>query len=191
MGFIGKLRARRATKKGQGQTKANVSILVNHDGDSIVKSSSHASSSSNADSGFKKRLKKLSSFRAADVTMDHLPDLILELEVAQETSSSQSSRVLKILFSLSESAESQNRIDMVAQEEGRLVPALLNFLVRCAPKSSEQYLTLLVLNNISIPAQTKRVSSLPTCTFCVRQLLILECPAYSFCFAVFTLRPLQ
>jgi hypothetical protein len=190
MGFIGKLRARRAAKKGQAQTKANASILVNHDGDSIVKSSSYASSSSNADSGFKKRLKKLSSFRSADA-MDHLPDLILELEATQETSSSQSSRVLKMLFSLSEPAESQNRIDMVAQEEGRLVPALLNFLVRCARNSSEQYLTLLVLNNISIPAETKRVSSLPTCTFCVRQLLILECPAYSFCFAVFMLRPLQ
>jgi hypothetical protein len=191
MGFIGKLRSRRAAKKGKAQTKANASILVNHDKDSLVKASSNASSSSNADSGFKKRLKKLSSFRAADVTMDHLPDLILELESAQETSSSQSSRVLKMLFSLSEPAESQNRIDMVAQEEGRLVPALLNFLVRCAPKSSEQYLTLLVLNNISIPAQTKRVSLLPTCTFCVRQLLILECAAYSLFFAIFIIRPLQ
>ena len=47
---------------------------------------------------------------------------------------------------------------MVRQDGGRLVPALLGFLRRCERGSSEQYLALLVLNNISIPSDNKRVS---------------------------------
>ena len=41
-----------------------------------------------------------------------------------------------------------------------LIPALLSFLKRCPRDSSEQYLTLLVLNNLSIPTQNKRLIAL-------------------------------
>lgn len=184
MGFISKLRARRAAKKGQDPSKANETVLANDDIDSIVNSSSSASCASNGDSGFKKKLKKLSSFAVTDVTMDHLPDLVLELETSRDTSSKQSGRALKMLFALSEPAASQTRIDMVAREEGRLVSALLNFLVRCSRKSSEQYLTLLVLNNISIPTESKRVSSLLPLSFTspnviIARLRILSMPCFS------------
>lgn len=49
---------------------------------------------------------------------------------------------------------------MVQVENGQLVPTLFNFLRRCSPGSSEQYLALLVLNNISIPADNKRLIAL-------------------------------
>jgi hypothetical protein len=38
---------------------------------------------------------------------------------------------------------------------GTLIPTLLTFLQRCPKDSSEQYLTLLVLNNLSIPMENK------------------------------------
>ncbi len=38
-----------------------------------------------------------------------------------------------------------------------LVPTLLHFIKRCKRNSNEQYLALLVLNNISIPLENKRV----------------------------------
>ena len=64
-----------------------------------------------------------------------------------------------MLFALSENAsDSTNRIEMVTSADGELVPVLLDFLERCEQGSSEQYLTLLVLNNISIPSENKRVS---------------------------------
>ncbi|EJK54312.1 hypothetical protein THAOC_26075, partial [Thalassiosira oceanica] len=79
------------------------------------------------------------------------------------------SRALRCLFALSESSGSRaERLAMVGGEYGpmegeagkagtrALVPALLSFLGRCPRDSSEQYLTLLVLNNLSIPAANKR-----------------------------------
>ena len=54
--------------------------------------------------------------------------------------------------------ENRNRVDMVKCADGGLVPALLDFLGRCKRGSSEQYLALLVLNNVSIPGENKRVS---------------------------------
>ena len=41
-----------------------------------------------------------------------------------------------------------------------LIPALLSFLRRCPRDSSEQYLSLLVLNNLSIPQSNKRIIAL-------------------------------
>lgn len=61
-----------------------------------------------------------------------------------------------MLFSLSEHQE--NRPDMVSASG--LVPELLSFLERCERGSSEQYLALLVLNNISIPRENKRAVAL-------------------------------
>ena len=48
---------------------------------------------------------------------------------------------------------------MTRGPNGRLVPVLLDFLRRCERSSPEQYLALLVLNNISIPSENKRVSA--------------------------------
>ncbi len=46
---------------------------------------------------------------------------------------------------------------MVREADGQLIPVLLQFLLRCEPSSSEQYLVLLILNNISIPKENKRL----------------------------------
>ena len=108
------------------------------------------------------------------VTLEHLPDLILDLESAVATSAEQSARALRMLFALSEHAQdgnrnqeggpgieyNRNRIEMVHSntEDRPLVPVLFQFLLRCQPNSSEQHMALLVLNNISIPPENKRVS---------------------------------
>jgi hypothetical protein len=114
---------------------------------------------------------------AVVVTMEHLPDLILDLETAVETSAQRPSRSLHLLFTLSEHGHNDNRIEMVRhgdgvgirddedhlpRHSGKLVPALLTFLSRCKVNSHEYHLTLLVLNNISIPMENKRVREMLT-----------------------------
>lgn len=135
--------------------------------------SSHSNIDQSALSGRTKHFKSKSDFH---VTLDHVPDLILDLESAVETSARRPAIALRKLFALSEPADgpNQNRIEMVhrfnhtskddKQEEfhsnihtGALVPALLRFLKRCKHNSNVQYLSLLVLNNISIPLENKRV----------------------------------
>ena len=90
--------------------------------------------------------------------MKHLPDLVLDLKTAVDTSHDRAVGALKKLFALSEHAHSANRIEMVRVEDGALVPTLLYFLERCERISAEQYLCLLVLNNLSVPLENKRVS---------------------------------
>jgi hypothetical protein len=73
---------------------------------------------------------------------------------------------LRHLFSLSEHSHpncDENRLQLVHSNNtnGKLVPALLHFLHRrCDPGSQEQYLALLVLNNLSVPPVNKRVIGL-------------------------------
>lgn len=104
----------------------------------------------------------------AALTKEHSPDTAGELP----------SKVLKALFSLSEHKESHEvRVALVrdgavaphlmlavdddqSKGVGALVPTLLGFLQRCPKDSSEQYLTLLVLNNLSIPMENKRLVGL-------------------------------
>ena len=86
-------------------------------------------------------------------TLQHVPQLIQDIKLNE--SGDKPARALRQLFALSE-LPSDNRTEMVAETD--LVPTLLTFLQRTERGSSEQYLTLLVLNNISIPAQNKRVS---------------------------------
>lgn len=117
--------------------------------------------------------------------MENLPLYIDALSPAMspDPSSDLPSRALRCLFALSEaSSNKQQRIDMVrgvvpavdnstldeerdaadewkkssAVRKKSLAPALLSFLKRCPRDSSEQYLALLVLNNLSIPVQNKR-----------------------------------
>lgn len=92
-------------------------------------------------------------------TIEMVPQLTEDLAVAVDTSGEQSARALRMLFSLSEhSTTENNRAIMVQGFGGRLIPVLLDFLQQCERSSSEQYLALLVLNNVSIPAENKSVS---------------------------------
>lgn len=94
----------------------------------------------------------------ANPTMEMVPDLVEALETAEDPGGERSARALRSLFALSEhSTAERNRERMVRDaRNARLVPALLDFLERCERSSSEQYLALLVLNNVSIPAENKR-----------------------------------
>lgn len=87
-----------------------------------------------------------------------VPELVHHLRTSIDTSGETSAKALRMLFSLSENAETDNRTKMA--READLVPELLEFLKRCERGSSEQYLALLVLNNISIPSENKRFIAL-------------------------------
>jgi hypothetical protein len=92
-------------------------------------------------------------------SLEMLPQLVDDLkEVDYDTSGDVAARTLRMLFALSEHAtHSDNRTALVRDADGQLVPVLLEFLGRCERSSSEQYLVLLVLNNISIPSENKRI----------------------------------
>lgn len=94
-----------------------------------------------------------------DIKLEHLDSLINDLSNCKESFEEVPSRALRVLFALSENHESfeMNRIKMVRNSNGRLVPTIIKFLQRCKPNSSEQYLALLVLNNISIPLENKGI----------------------------------
>ena len=94
-----------------------------------------------------------------EASMEDLPSLIDDLATCESTFIEKPARALRMLFSLSEhnSLHEINRIRMVRESQGQLVPVLLQFLSRCRPTSSEQVLALLVLNNVSIPSENKRL----------------------------------
>lgn len=94
-------------------------------------------------------------------TLAMVPKLVHDLASAKETSGEKPAKALRMLFALSEhSSDGENRIQMVRVDGAKIVPVLLDFLNRCARGSSEQYLALLVINNVSIPSENKRVSVL-------------------------------
>lgn len=95
---------------------------------------------------------------AKDPTLEHIPQLLSDIQSASTTDADKPARALRMLFSLSEDATNANRTHMVTRDESSVVPTLLQFLQDCSRGSSEQYLALLVLNNISIPSPNKRVS---------------------------------
>lgn len=97
---------------------------------------------------------------AINPTLDMVSKLIQDLATAKETSGDKPASALRMLFALSEhSTDGETRTKMVRVDGAKLVPVLLQFLQRCARGSSEQYLALLVLNNVSIPIENKRVSA--------------------------------
>jgi hypothetical protein len=155
MGLFGRKKMKTAESSASAQGKPTTSVEAQ-----IVKSSS-PSSLKNLTKVIRKQ-KSLTQQNSLpdEPSMQHLPDLILDLETAVETSNDRPASALRKLFALSEHGHTDDRTDMVRVEGGRLVPALLSFLNRCNRGSSEQYLTLLVLNNISIPSENKRVSGL-------------------------------
>jgi hypothetical protein len=92
------------------------------------------------------------------IDIDAVPALLDDLETAKDTSGDCPARALRKLFTLSEHHSFvENRTQMVQVDNGRLAPVLLGFLERCCKGSSEQKLTLLVLNNVSIPTENKRL----------------------------------
>ena len=94
-----------------------------------------------------------------EATLESVPLLVQDLEDATKTSSENAARSLRLLFALSEhSSSTANRIQMVRMHDAKLVPVLLDFLKKSERGSSDQYLVLLVLNNVSIPTENKRVS---------------------------------
>jgi hypothetical protein len=93
--------------------------------------------------------------------LDLISTYIKDLETAKKTCDEKPQTALKKLFSLSEDASNlQIREELVRVEDGKLVPVLLSFLERCDRGSSELCLALLVLNNISVPAENKRLIAL-------------------------------
>ena len=122
---------------------------------------------------------------ATVVTLDHVPDLILDLETAVIVNTKRPMRALQMLFKLSSSGRptsssntntNTTRIGMVHQkimdnDDGKdneryrygqqLVLTLLKYIKRCTPQSNEHNLALIVLNNLSIPPENKKVC---TCT---------------------------
>ena len=104
-------------------------------------------------------------------TIDDVPTFVQAIQSCDETYSLKPAKALRSLFALSEddAFHEINRIRMVREEFSSslssnhnqqqllLVPILLDFIQRCESSSSEQYLALLVLNNVSIPKENKRL----------------------------------
>ena len=139
----------------------------------------------NINTAFVAARNKLQAIVSENASIKHLPHYIAALSpsMSPDTSAELSSRALSCLFTLSEVEASSSsgtclhqqqkqRVDMVhglnydstnttpPESSTPLIPALLSFLLRCPQNSSEQYLTLLVLNNLSIPMQNKRAIAL-------------------------------
>ncbi len=105
------------------------------------------------------------------VTLEHVADLILDLEKAVVVGAKRPLRALKMLLALSsrnadnsvfgvQSSIRETRMDMVRVDGGKLVPVLLSFLNRCMVQSKEHTLALLLLGNLSIPQENKKVSNM-------------------------------
>lgn len=158
MGLFSKLSFK--TRRRQVKIECDRTGVESDEGSASVIPSSSLSSSSPIDSSPRGSLHKLKLLRSSDVTIQHLSALIADLEYCLDSKRTKTPKSLKLLFTLSERVESNNRVMMVQGAQERLIPVLLRFLNFCPPKSSEQYLALLILNNISIPAENKRVSCL-------------------------------
>jgi hypothetical protein len=145
----------------------------------------------------KKLTAKLSSTQPSITLLSDYIQALSEVH-SPDPSADLPSRALRALFALSEHNTSHDvRVAMVREHDniggvvtkgkqginiiqnnndkaGKLVPTLLNFLQRCPRDSSEQYLTLLVLNNLSIPLENKRLVALDCNTARVLGRMLLE-----------------
>jgi hypothetical protein len=124
----------------------------------IQSASSNSPVTKQPNNNHKATLKRQKSNEIKEPTLEMVPQFIEDLLCAEETSSHEPASALRSLFALSEHGHTENRSEMVhSSANTKLVPTLLSFLQRCERGSSEKYLTLLVLNNISIPSENKRV----------------------------------
>ncbi len=127
----------------------------------------HASSSKSSENLSVYTNGVLTSSEPFKVTLDHVADLVLDLETAVVVGAKRPLRALKMLLLLSGSNSNnttksarETRIDMVRADEGKLVPVLLSFLNRCMVQSKEHTLALLLLGNLSIPHENKKAIAL-------------------------------
>ena len=94
-------------------------------------------------------------------SIEAVPNYVHDLVFSRNPSGERATRALRKLFAVSEhSSFEENRCEMIRQGDGKLIPVLLEFLGRCDKGSSEQYLALLVLNNLCMPANNKRLIAL-------------------------------
>jgi len=116
---------------------------------------------------------------------DHLlsDDLLIKcidsLSTCKETFMNKPTNALRKLFAMSENTSShpEYRTQMVSSCDGKLVPVLIEYLRRCKKGSSEQYLSLLILNNLSIPLENKKVIALECDGIKILSKLICEDPS--------------
>lgn len=79
-------------------------------------------------------------------------------DLERSRSSEKLSRILRKMYSLTESEDSRDlRVDMVSTQNSVVATTLLNFLFRSERGSTERSLALLVLNNLCIPEVNKRI----------------------------------
>ena len=78
---------------------------------------------------------------------------------AGDQSSTEIAAALRGLFTLSENSALKSNREALVHDYDKVVPTLLEFLGSeyAQSNSSEQYLALLVLNNVSIPSENKRI----------------------------------
>ncbi len=119
----------------------------------------------------KKEISKVESQEAAvePSPIDGAPSMekvILYIDMlaqSQKVSEDSTIQIMRHLFALSEHKNDCcdfNRRALVHDNNNKLLPVLLQFLQRCESGSQEQYLCLLVLNNLSIPDENKRIIAL-------------------------------
>lgn len=87
--------------------------------------------------------------------------LIVGLIKDLSKSGEQPASALKYLFTVSQDPTNLSaRVDLVRTADRTLVPALLSFLQSCKLSSNEMSTALLVLNNLSVPEENKRLIAL-------------------------------
>jgi hypothetical protein len=98
-------------------------------------------------------------------SIEAVPICVNDLTSARNPGGERAARALRKLFAISQHAvcAAENRRDATTwlrMMSGNLVPGLLSFLGRCEKGSNEQNLTLLILNTLSIPHESKRLVAL-------------------------------
>ena len=100
------------------------------------------------------------------------------LSTCKETFLNKPANSLRKLFAMTENTlHPEYRTHMVSACNGKLVPVLIDYLRRCKKGSSEQYLSLLILNNLSIPVENKRFIALECDCIKILAKLICEDPS--------------
>jgi hypothetical protein len=109
---------------------------------------------------------------------DLLMKCISNISTSKDSLFDKSANALRKLFAMSENtSQKEYRTQMVTLCNGKLVPVLIDYLQRCKKGSSEQYLTLLIINNLSIPVENKSFIALDCNCVKILSKLICEDPS--------------